>query len=219
MRLNTPTFFRATALTAGLLAAVLLASCSGKPASIGDVRPDDMTLGSPDAKVTMVEYASVACPICSHFTIDLWPQVKAKYIDTGKVRYIYRPMPMGVPTIALSGELLAECAGKDKYFNVVDAIMRGQQTFYKNYTVETDAYARPVLVGIAQSAGMSEDDFNRCISDKDKATKLQARFKTYLQKDHVDATPTFFVNGKQLDRTKGDISDFDAAIQPLLKGN
>ncbi len=219
MRLTKPTFLRAAALTAGLLATALLASCSSKPASIGDVRPDDMTLGSPDAKVTMVEYASVACPICGHFTTDLWPEVKAKYVDTGKVRYVYRPMPMGVPTIALSGELLAECAGKGRYFTVVDAIMRGQQTFYKNYTVETDAYARPVLVDIAKSMGMSEDEFNTCVTNQANAKKVSDRFNDYLQKDGVNETPTFFINGKKLERTKGDITDFDNAIQPLLKAN
>ncbi len=216
MRMTMQTTFRAAAI---LLAATALASCSGKPASITDIRPDDMTLGSPTAKVTMVEYASVACPICGNFEENLWPEVKAKYIDTGKVRYVYRPMPMGVMTIAMTGELLAECSGKDKYFNVVEAIMRGQEVFYKHRTVETDEFARPVMLDIAQSVGMSEADFNKCVTNPDSVNKLQARFDNYEKKDNVYETPTFFINGQKLDRTKGDITDFDAAIQPLLKAN
>ncbi len=214
MRMTLQTTFRAAGVA---MAVAALASCSSKPASITDIRPDDMTLGSPTAKVTMVEYASVACPICGNFEENLWPQVKAKYVDTGLVRYVYRPMPMGVPTIAMTGELLAQCSGKDKYFNVVEAIMRGQEVFYKHRTVETDAYARPVLLDIAKSVGMSEDDFNKCVTNSDSVKKLQSRFDTYERKDNVYETPTFFINGKKLDRTKGDISDFDAALQPLLK--
>ncbi len=216
MRISMQTTFRAAA---ALVAVAMLGSCSGKPASITDLRPDDMTMGNPDAKVTLVEYASPACPICADFNQNLWPQVKAKYVDTGKVRYIYRPMPMGVETIAISGELLAKCAGKDKYFNVIDAVMRGQDVFYKHHTIETDAFARPVLLDIAKSAGMSEDDFTKCVTNQDNVKKLQARFRTYEDTDRVLETPTFFVNGNKLTRSKGDISDFDAAFQPLLKGN
>ena len=198
-----------------MLAATALASCDNTPKTITDVRPDDMVMGSATAPVTMVEYASVACPHCGHLAVTVWPDVKAKYIDTGKVRYIYRPMPFGVPTIATSGELLAECAGKDKYFNVVEAIMRGQAVFYAKG--ETDALARPVLLNIAQSAGMSEADFTKCISDPVTNKKLSSRFQTYMTVDKIDETPTFFVNGKKLTLSKGDISDFDKAIQPLLK--
>src|SRR5438105_4018250 len=85
--------------------------------------PADRTLGDAKAPVTVIEYGSVACPICGRFNDNVMPMLKAKYIATGKVRYIFRPMLTGVATIAVSGERLAECAGKDKYFSVVDAVM------------------------------------------------------------------------------------------------
>jgi protein-disulfide isomerase len=191
------------------------ASCAKK----ADLAAGEMTLGNPQAKVTLVEYASVACPICAHVNETIMPQVRAKYIDTGKVLYVYKPMMTGNPNVAAAGHLLAQCIAKknghDKYFSVVDAIMRsqaamgGEETGYAN--------ARPVLWSIAQSAGMTEAEFNACITDKDGIKALNDKMTRYMRDDHVDRTPTFYVNGKPLTLVKGDISDFDAAIQPLLK--
>jgi protein-disulfide isomerase len=162
----------------------------------------------------VVEYASVACPICARVNQEVMPQFKAKYVDPGKVRYVYRPMMTGNPSVATAGHLLAQCAGKDKFFKVVDAIMRsqdqmgGEQTGYSN--------ARPVLLDIAKSVGLSEDQFTKCITDP-KGIQAMNDINEQAIKAGVDATPTFFVNGKKMELQKGDITDFDNAIQPLLK--
>src|SRR5439155_2600770 len=91
---------------------------------------DDMTMGSPNAKVTMIEYASVSCPHCARFATEVFPAFKAKYIDTGQVRYVAREALTGDPAIAAAGFLTARCAGKDKYFQVVDAIYRAQPEIF-----------------------------------------------------------------------------------------
>jgi len=180
------------------------------------VSSTDASEGVANAPVTVVEYASVACPICARVNHDIMPQFKAKYVDTGKVHYVYRPMMTGNPAVATAGHLLAQCAGKDKYFKVIDAVMRSQDEMNQGGAPEQYVNARPVLLGIAQSAGLSEDQFNSCITNSKGIQALNDENDAAL-KAGVDATPTFFVNGKKMELKKGDISDFDAAIQPLLK--
>ena len=210
--LSKPVRIVAMGLALGL--ALIATGCSKSGSSTATVSPNDMSEGSPTAKVTVVEYASVACPICARVNQDIMPAFKAKYVDPGKVLYIYRPMMTGNPSVATAGHLLAQCAGKDKFFKVVDAIMRsqdqmgGEQTGYSN--------ARPVLLDIAKSAGLSEDQFTTCVEDP-KGIKALDKVNEDALKAGVEATPTFFVNGKKMELHKGDITDFDAAIQPLLK--
>lgn len=200
----------------GLILAVLVAAgpmtAMAKPAKPAtpagnpfDATPADHMLGDPNAKITVVEYGSVACPGCAHFNETAFPQFKAKYIDTGKVRYVFRPMLTGVPTVAMAGTRLAECAGKDKYFSVIDAVMRGQHEFYPSG--ETDIFAHAVLVRIAKSYGLDEPAFNKCVTDPDGVRQVNQGYNNALASG-VRSTPTFFVNGKRLD----DSSDLDAAI-------
>ena len=200
--------FRLAGLGAMIAAALVLAGCE-KKATASKVTADEMTMGPAAAKVTLIEYASVACPHCAEFNETVMPELKKKYIVPGKIKYVYRPMLTGVPTIAASGELLAQCAGKDKFFTVVDAIMRGQQEFYAQG--ETDALARPVLLRIAKSIGMDEDAFNTCVTDADALKTLDDANTSYL-KNGIDSTPTFFLNDKKVDYKGGGIAEFDKAI-------
>ena len=199
------------ALTALVL---LLAGCAKTPS--GKVTADDASMGSPDAKITVIEYASVACPLCARFNRDVMPELKAKYIDTGKIHYVFRPMMTGNPAVATAGHRLAECAGKDKYFNVVDAVMRSQEAMGGEETGY--ANARPVLLNIAASIGMSEADFTKCVTDAKAVERLNTLNENYMKDDNITGTPTFVINGKTLTRKKGDISDFDEAFKPYLKG-
>ncbi|MGZ6042760.1 MAG: DsbA family protein [Asticcacaulis sp.] len=203
---------------AGLALGLMLAvsGCGKSGASTAQISPDDMTMGAPNAKITIVEYASVACPICARINHDVMPQLKAKYIDPGKVRYVYRPMMTGNQAVATAGHLLAECAGKEKFFNIVDAVMRNQDAMNQGGQPEQYVSARPVLLGIAQSAGMSEDQFDKCIKNPQGIQALNDANEQAL-KEGVQSTPTFFVNGKKLELRNGDITDFDAVLQPLLK--
>ncbi len=192
----------------------LLAVGCTKTDSIGTVGPDEMYMGPADAKVTVIEYASVACPICGHVNETVMPEFKAKYIDSGKVRYVYRPMTTGNPAVAAAGHLLAECAGKDKYFNVIDAVMRSQEAMGGEETGY--ANARPVLFSIGQSLGLSEDAFNKCITNEQGLKRLNELDKKYQTKDGITGTPTFVINGKKFDHIPQNIGDFDTALKPYL---
>ena len=96
------------------------------PSSAGPVGESDRVLGNPDAKITIIEYGSVACPPCAAFHDKAMAEFTQQYIDTGQVRYVYRPMMTGNPAVAAAGHLLAACAGEDRYFSVIDEIMRSQ---------------------------------------------------------------------------------------------
>jgi protein-disulfide isomerase len=194
-------------------AGLVISACAPKTAGVSG---DEMSLGKADAKVTIVEYASVACPICARVNDKLMPELKKKYIDTGKVKYVYRPMLTGVPSIAATGHMLAECAGKDKYFTVIDTIMRAQPELYPTGE-ETDAYARPVLLRVAASAGIDEAAFDKCVSNPDSLKRMNDLNEKYLKEDQIEGTPTFFVNGKRMTGDVSDISTFDKVIEPQLK--
>jgi len=205
------------ALALGTLAgiALLAAGCSKGPST--DKIGTDMTAGKADAPVTVIEYASVACPICARMNQAAMPTFMSKYVDSGQVRYIYRPMMTGNAAVATAGHLLAQCAGPEKSFKVVDAIMRSQEEMDQGSShPEEYANAKAVLTRIAQSVGMSEDQFNTCVTNADGITKLNEAHDKAI-KDGVDGTPTFFVNGKKIQLQKYDMSDLDAAIQPQLK--
>ncbi|MBW8735556.1 MAG: thioredoxin domain-containing protein, partial [Asticcacaulis sp.] len=126
-------------------------------------------------------------------------------------------MMTGNAAVATAGHLLAQCAGPEKSFKVVDAIMRSQEEMDQGSShPEEYANAKTVLTRIAQSVGMSEDQFNTCVTNADGITKLNEAHDKAI-KDGVDGTPTFFVNGKKIQLQKYDMSDLDAAIQPQLK--
>lgn len=175
------------ALIALAMGGASLAAAPPKPAA-----RDDMALGPAKAKVTVVEYASVGCPHCAAWAAEVFPQFKRAYIDTGKVRFVYREMITGNPTLAGAGFLMARCAGPAKYFQVVDGVYRAQAEILQ----AGDAYAP--LVRIAKEAGMTEDQFNACLKDQAQIAALQAREKR-AEEDGVTGTPTFIINGKKLD--------------------
>jgi protein-disulfide isomerase len=195
-----------------LLAAVLLmlglAAC-GKPG--GAVTAEDMALGNPQAKVTVIEYASASCPHCARFNNEVFPAFKAKYIDTGKIRYVFREFLTPPVEVAAAGFLTARCAGKDKYFSVLDAIYRGQQAMFESGDF------RGGLLRIAQSAGMTEAQFNACVSDDAALKALNDRVTKY-QNSGIDSTPTFVVNGKKL-LGEQSLASMDAAIAAAQAGH
>lgn len=203
--------FRTKTLIAAVGALALgLAGCQKMGSA--DAVPDDMTMGSDTAKVTIVEYASVACPHCAAFNNDVFPDFKKKYIETGRVKYVAREALTGDPTIAIAGFLVARCAGKDKYFKVTDDIYHALPDLESGASNPKD-----VLLTIARSAGMTEDKFNACIRDDNARAALQARIEKYMTQDKVNSTPTFFVNGKQLDPGEKTLADLDAAITAAEK--
>jgi len=176
-----------------MLAALMslsLAAC-GKSGS-GAASNDDMSMGNPQAKVTVIEYASAACPHCAAFNNEVFPAFKTKYIDTGRINYVFREFLTEPVQVAAAGFLTARCGGKDKYFSILDAIYRGQEAMYQSGDFKGG------LQRIAESAGISDAKFNACISDPAAITALQTRVQGYEDNDHIESTPTFVINGKQV---------------------
>lgn len=190
--------------------AASLAACGPKGTK---VTAEDMTLGNPNAKVTVVEYASVACPHCAKWNEEVFPAFKAKYIDTGKVNYVAREALTGEPTLANAGAMLARCAGKDKYFQVTDALYHAQASIFQTGDI------RGELLTIARAAGMSEAQFNSCLSDEN-AAKSAERLDKQMKADKIQGTPTFIVNGKKVGGEEGGeatLAQLDAAIAEASK--
>jgi protein-disulfide isomerase len=188
-----------------------LAGCSKHQVSSAPAK-GDMSLGNPQAKVTVVEYASVGCPVCAKWQEEVYPAFKSKYIDTGKVHYIFREMLVGEgPEIAVAanGFLVARCAGPDKYFPVIDAIFANQQQAFQN--------PRDVLSNVAKSVGMTDDEFNKCISDEAAVTALNDRVQHHVKDDGVNSTPTFVINGKGMEPGYHSLAEMDAAIAAASK--
>jgi protein-disulfide isomerase len=167
----------------------LVATCAA--AGVMDPEPGDMALGVAKARVTVIEYASVGCPHCAEWSHDNFPTLKARYIDTGRVRFVLREMITGDPTIATAGFMVARCAGPAQYFAVVDQVYARQPQMWGKA-----ANAGAVLGEIAKSVGMTEATYEACIDDQKGLDALNARVALH-GKDNVDSTPTFFVNGKR----------------------
>ena len=198
-------------IAAVAVAGLTLAGCN-KGGSTAPAK-GDMSLGNADAKIQVTEYASASCSHCARFNNTVFPAFKAKYVDTGKVRYTLKEFLTPPEEVAAAGFLVARCAsGGDakKYFTVLDAIYKNQGEMF-----QTGDF-RGVLLRIAQSAGMTEDQFNKCVSDPDALKALNGRVQQAI-KDGVNATPTFFVDGKKAGEGEMSLEKLDAAIAAASK--
>lgn len=165
-------------------------------------QPGDMSLGSPKAKVQVVEYASLSCPHCARFNSEVFPAFKAKYVDTGKVRYTLREMLTPPAEVAAAGFMIARCAGPGKYFKVVDAVFRSQSRW--------DGDIKPIFLGIAKDNGLTEAQFESCLGSQANMDAVNKRLKGAIDAG-VSSTPTFFVNGKKYEGEQS-LEKLDAAI-------
>ena len=181
------------------------ASDVAKPMSL-----PDMALGPANASVTITEYASMTCPHCAAFNEAVFPKIKSEYIDSGKVRYVFREFPLDIK--AAAGSMLARCIAKDdsgKYFTVIDLLFKQQNDWVLKNTTET-------LTRIGKQAGLSQQAVEDCLKDQALLDKIAADQKYASDVLKVDSTPTFFINGE---RIKGETSfeEFDKRIKSLLK--
>jgi protein-disulfide isomerase len=187
----------------------MVAACS--PKSGGDVKTaNEITLGNPDAKVTVVEWASLTCPHCARWNEEVFPEFKKKYIDSGQVRYVFREFLTPPEQVAAAGFLLARCAGKDKYFNVTDAVFHSQNEMFSTGDV------RGVLFRIGRSVGMTDDQVQACVQDEKSLAALNERVQKAITTDKVQATPSFDVAGTRLEGEQP-LAKFDEVIQAALK--
>ena len=204
---------RRAAMTAAALATMAaLSGCGGKTGASAD---GDMALGAAEgAKVTVVEYASVTCPHCALWQENTWPAFKAKYVDTNKVRYVFRELPTPPQDVAVAGFLIARCAaaksgGDEKYFQIVHEIMSSQPEWRQGIA------PRDTLIRIANGAGV---DFQACVSDEAAVAAMEKRIEG-ARTAGVTGTPYFFVNGTPVITPGGEgasMADLSTAIEAEL---
>jgi protein-disulfide isomerase len=168
----------------------------------------DQVQGAENAPVTIVEYASMTCPHCSHFHETTYPEMKKKYIDTGKVRFIFREFPLD--PLAAAAAMLARCAGKDKYFPLIDAFFSQQ----KDWVVQKPLQP---MFNIAKQAGFTQQTFDECLANQQMLNGLEETRTRAAQKFNVNSTPTFFINGK-IFRGALTVEELDKQVAPYLKG-
>ncbi len=181
-----------------LLAIMAAASVTGGIASAQDVAPsntdnlvEEFELGNPDAAVTVIEYASFTCPHCANFHRDVWPQLKANYIDTGKIRFIYRPVYFDGP--GLWADLVARCGGQERFFGIADILYDRQAEWSR---APTQAEIGAGLQTIGRMAGLDDDTILACMQDSENAQALVAAFQENASRDNINSTPSFLINGE-----------------------
>jgi protein-disulfide isomerase len=181
-----------------------IAAAVAKPVSLPDI-----AIGSTTAPVTITEYASMSCPHCAAFGENVFPMLRSKYVDTGKVRFVFREFPLDIKAAAAS--MLARCIARDdpeKYLGAVEILFKQQDRLM--------AQTKDTLKVIGKLNGMSEEEVETCEKDQTLLDKLAADQRYALEQLKVDSTPYFFVNGERL---KGSMSfeELEARIKPLLK--
>jgi protein-disulfide isomerase len=170
----------------------------------------DMVMGDAKAKVTVIEYASMTCPHCAHFAETTFPEFKKRYVDTGKVRYIFREFPLD--QLAAAAFMLARCASEtdsSKYFTMIDTMFKQQRV----WAVEKPL---PPLMTLAKQAGFTEATFNACLQNQKLLDGIEAVRTRAVDKFKVQSTPSFFINGT-LTPGAMTIDEMAKQIEPLLK--
>ena len=179
------------------------------PAELAKPGPDgDVVLGSEKAPVTIIEYASMTCPHCAHFSTTTFPELQKRYIDTGKVRFIFREFPLDA--LAAAGFMLARCAGKDKFMPVVETLFAKQPDWMVQKPIEP-------LRAIAKQFGFTEQSFDQCLANQKVLDNIQTVRDRAATKLGVNSTPTFFVNGKKLTGDQS-IDSMAKENRPLSQG-
>jgi protein-disulfide isomerase len=190
------------------LTAPALADDAPSPADLAQAGPEgDVVTGSDKAPVTIIEYASMTCPHCAHFSMTTFPELKKRYIDTGKVRFIFREFPLD--PLAAAGFMLARCAGNDKFMAVVETLFAKQEDWAVKEPI-------PPLKEIAKQFGFTEKSFNQCLANQKLLDDIQSVRDRAAKTLGVNSTPTFFINGKKM---VGDqpIEAMAKEIDPYLK--
>jgi len=169
----------------------------------------DNILGDIDAPVTVIEYASMTCPHCANFHKLVLPELKKKYIDTGKVRLVFREFPLD--RFAFAAAALARCSGEKRFFPFVDMLFSKQDSWARG-----PGSPAPRLFKMVKQVGFDEKFFNDCMRNKDVSDRIEKVMKTGRTEHGVNSTPTLFVNGKKVDGVS--LSDIEELMKPFLKG-
>ncbi len=206
----------------GLLFSLVMAACVSSsltapgwaehPAQA--IRPGDHVVGSANAPLVMVEYASFSCPHCAHFQTEVWRVIRDEFVETGLLRYVFRPMLTAPPQIAAIGIILADCAAEDRYFSAVDLLFAEQSTIFQAAQAQGDVGA--VYDRIAAAVGVSPEALQACFADPATTETVNAAAQQ-ANIDGIAGTPSFIVGGKVLSiATTAEGSFFSWGEAPLL---
>jgi protein-disulfide isomerase len=169
----------------------------------------EMSLGNPDADVTVIEYASFTCPHCRNFHETVFGQLKTNYIDTGKINFIYREVYFD--RFGLWGGIVARCGGEAKYFGISDLLYKQQSAWLAG---GDPAQIAGNLRKIGKTAGLSDDQLDACLNDGENAKAMVAVYQKNAKADDINSTPTFIINGKKVSNMN--YADFAAALDEEL---
>ena len=167
----------------------------------------DIVLGSAKAPVTIIEYASMTCPHCAHFSAETFPLLQKRYIDTGKARFIFREFPLDA--LAAAGFMLARCAGNDKFMPIVETLFAKQPEWIVQKPLGP-------LLEIAKQFGFTKESFDACLANQKVLDNIQEVRDRAAKDFGVNSTPTFFINGKRLVGDQS-IDSLAKVIDPYLK--
>lgn len=171
------------------------------------IGPDDMVLGSADAPITMIEYASMTCSHCARFHTTILPDIKRDYVDKGLVRLVFREYPLD--PVAMAGSVVARCLPKSQYFDFIDVLFRNQKVW---------AYVdnpREGIVEISKRAGLSREQVTACLSNEAEINRINQVRRDAIARYEINATPTFVINGK-VEREIGTLEDLKTIFAAYL---
>ncbi len=170
----------------------------------------EMAMGDPDAPVTVIEYASLTCPHCAAFHTDVLPRIKENFIDTGKVRLVYREVFFDGP--GLWGAMMARCAGPDRYFGVIDLLFRTQAEWSR---MTDPAEITRALYSAGRQAGLGDAEMEACMTDAGFAEALVAEYQKNAAADGIDSTPSFIIDGEKAQNMP--YAEFEARLNQALE--
>jgi protein-disulfide isomerase len=196
--------FAAMSCTGSAMAQSAIAAAVAKPVSLPDI-----VIGSAKAPVTITEYASMSCPHCAAFGENVFPMLRSRFIDTGKVRFVFREFPLDPKAAAAS--MLARCIAKDdseKYLGAVETLFKLQDRLV--------AQTKDTLFFVGKLNGMSEQEVEGCAKDQAQLDRLAADQQYALRELKVVSTPTFFLNGVKLQGSMS-FEELEERLKPLLR--
>jgi len=176
----------------GLASALVLTVPEAARAEIASDKEatEEKVVGDPNAKVTVIEYASLGCPHCANFHFDVYPKIKKEYVDTGKVKFIFRDFPLGTPSVAAA--MIARCAGSKRYFAMIDIFFKAQHQW---------SHAPNPLEALKKTArfgGMSSADVDACIANQALLNSIQERAQAAQLDYEINSTPSFVIEGRKI---------------------
>ena len=178
-------------------------------ATVLDITEDDFVIGDKNAPITIIEYASLSCSHCANFHKNTLPDIKKEYVDTGKVRFVFRNFPYDPPS--LIGSVILKCVPKDVRYDYMNALF----LLRKNWVISDNAKSTQELYKIMQSGGMSKEDFDNCLKRDDLANQIIKGRIDVQNEFNIQSTPSFLINGN-LEQGNKSVKEFRQIIDKIL---